>query len=146
MQKSIKMEAHKFADIYDRLQGQQHLQDIIKEHYYEAILRDLRDEAKEAKFHVLDTLNYAFKNVRIHQEEIYGRTLERTLLTFMKHSLFYQVIGHNKFGKIIYGFRGIIEQFYGNDWSDYYNEHYYSYITDIESDSDSEFYDCAENY
>ena len=140
--KSMRTEAEKFVNIYDRLNGQPHLQDIIKQHYYEDILRD---EAKEAKFHVLDTLNYAFKNARIHQEEIYGRTLERTFLTFMKHSLFYQVVGHNKFGPIIYGFKRIIEQFYGNDWSDYYNEHYYSYITDIESDSDSEFSDCMEN-
>ena len=123
------MEAHKFSKIYDKLEGQQHLQDIIKEHYYEAILRDLRDEAKEAKFHVLDTLNYAFKNARIHQEEIYGRTLERTLLTFMKHCLFYQVIGHNKFGPIIYGFKGILEQFYGNDWEEYY-QYEYGYSSD----------------
>ena len=40
------MDLHKFADIYDRLEGQPHLQDIIKEHYYEPILRDLRDNHK----------------------------------------------------------------------------------------------------
>ena len=40
------MEAHKFSKIYDRLNNQPHLQDIIKEHYYEPILRDLRDNHK----------------------------------------------------------------------------------------------------
>jgi hypothetical protein len=139
----MRTEAHKFVDIYDRLNDQPHLQDIIKQHCYEAILKE---EAKEAKFHVLDTLNYAFKNARIHQEEIYGRTLEKTMLTFMKHSMFYQVVRNGKHGPQIYGWHGIIEYFYGDDWNDYYNQHYYSYITDIESDSDSEFYDCVENY
>ena len=77
------MDLHKFADIYDKFEGQPHLQDIIKKHYYEDILRDLREEAKDAKFHLLDTLNYAFKNARQHQEHIYGCNDEDYLLKFM---------------------------------------------------------------
>ena len=132
MQKSIKMEAHKFADIYDRLQGQPHLQDIIKQHYYEDILRD---EAKDAKFHLLDTLNYAFKNARQHQQEIYGRDDEDYLLQFMRNSMFYEVIRNGKRGPIIYGWHGIIDKYYGNDWENYF-EYEFGYSTD---DSDSEF-------
>lgn len=124
MQKSIKMEAHKFSEIYDKLEGQQHLQDIIQQHYYEDILRDLRDEAKDAKFHLLDTLNYAFKNARQHQEHIYGCNDEDYLLKFMRHSMFYEVIRNDKFGPIIYGWHGIIEQYYGNDWEEYYKFEY----------------------
>ena len=38
------------------------------------------------------------------KEEIYGRTLEKTILSFMKHSLFYQVVRNGKHGPQIYGF------------------------------------------
>ena len=134
MQKLIKMEAHKFSLIYDRLEGQPYLQDIIKEHYYEPILRDLRDEANDAKFHLLDTLNYAFKNARQHQQEIYGRDDEDYLLQFMRNSMFYEVIRNGKYGVQIYGWHGIIEQYYGNDFNDYF-EYEYGYSSD---DIDSE--------
>lgn len=137
-----KMEAHKFSDIYDKLNNQPHLQNYIKEHYYGAIEKKLMEEAKDTKFHLLDTLNYGFKNVRQHQEEIYGKVLENSFLIFIKHSAFYQVIRNGKFGPQIYGFKGIIEQYYGNDWKDY---HEYEYLCNSESDSDIEFYDCMES-
>ena len=118
---------NKFASIYDKLNEQPHLQEIIRNYYYDGILKD---EAKDAKFHVLDTLNYAFKNARTHQKQIYGWIEdENCFLRFIRHSYFYQVIGNNKFGKVIYGFRGIIEEYYGNDWNDYYN---YEYESDSE--------------
>jgi len=120
------MEAQKFADIYDKLEEQPHLQDIIKQHYYEDILRD---EAKDAKFHLLDTLNYAFRNAREHQEEIHGYIDEDYLLKFMRRSVFYEVIGNGKLGPVIYGWHGIIDKYYGNYWQDYY-EYEYGYSTD----------------
>lgn len=115
---------NKFASIYDKLNEQPHLQEIIRNYYYDGILKD---EAKDGKFHVLDTLNYAYGNVRQHQEEIYGRVEEKDFLRFIKHSVFYEVIGNNKFGKVIYGFKRIIEQYYGSDWQEYYNYEYLDY-------------------
>ena len=130
---------NQFARIYDRLNEQPHLQAIIKQEVLEQLLKE---EAKDAKFHLLDTLNYAFKNVRKHQVQIYGRILERSFLTFMKHSMFYQVIGHNKFGPINYGFKGIIEQFYGSDFNDYFQ---YEYGPTSDSENDSEYLSCNDS-
>ena len=127
---------NKFASIYDKLNEQPHLQEIIRNYYYDGILKD---EAKDAKFHVLDTLNYAYGNVRQHQEEIYGCADEEDFLRFIMHSVFYEVIGNNKFGKVIYGFKRIIEQYYGSDWEEYYNYEYLDY-------SDSEEMNGYESY
>ena len=49
--------ANKYLDIYDKLNNQPHLQEIIRNYYYDDILNE---QARHAKFHVLDTLNYAF--------------------------------------------------------------------------------------
>tara|TARA_B100001094_G_C18139997_1_gene777278 strand:+ start:725 stop:1090 length:366 start_codon:yes stop_codon:yes gene_type:complete len=113
------------ANIYNKLNKQPHLQEIIRNYYYDGILND---QAKDAKFHVLDTLNYAFKNARTHQKQIYGWIEdENYFLRFIRHSVFYEVIRNGKLGPQIYGFRGIIEQYYGNDWNDYYNYEYDEY-------------------
>ncbi len=57
------MEAHKFSKIYDRLEGQPHLQDIIKEHYYEPILRDLRQQIQENHQKTIDEFKDIIKSV-----------------------------------------------------------------------------------
>ena len=66
-----------FADIYDRLNNQPHLQEIIKQKYYESVLTVQR---AHDLFQVNDTLSYAFNNVRTHQEEVYGSKNEDDLI------------------------------------------------------------------
>jgi hypothetical protein len=71
----------KFADIYDMLNEQPHLQEIIRQSYYDDVLRE---ESKENKSRVIDQLNYVFKNVRIHQIELFGDSDEEYILGTMK--------------------------------------------------------------
>ena len=119
--------ANKYLDIYDKLNNQPHLQEIIRNYYYDDILNE---QARHAKFHVLDTLNYAFNNAITHQKQIYGWIEdENCFLRFIRPPVFYEVIRYGKLGEQIYGFRGIIEQYYGNDWIDYYS---YEYGSDSE--------------
>ena len=115
------MEAQKFANIYDNLNSQPHLQEIIKNFYYDELLKE---EEKKNKFHVIDTLNYAFNNARRHQEQIYDTIDENYFLRFIRHSVFYEIIGKNKFGPIIYGFKGILQNYYGDDFNDYFKYEY----------------------
>ena len=118
----------KFSDIYDRLNNQPHLQEIIKQNYYESVLTVQR---KHDLWQVNDTLSYAFNNVRTHQEEVYGCADQNEFLRFMKHSVFYEIVGNNKFGPIRYGFKGVIEHFYGEDFVSFYDKY-----SDSEDDLD----------
>ena len=118
----------KFSDIYDRLNNQPHLQEIIKQNYYESVLTVQR---AHDLWQVNDTLSYAFNNVRTHQEEVYGCADQNEFLRFMKHSVFYEIVGNNKFGPIRYGFKGVIEHFYGEDFVSFYDKY-----SDSEDDLD----------
>ena len=120
-----------FADIYDRLNNQPHLQEIIKQKYYESVLTVQR---AHDLFQVNDTLSYAFNNVRKHQEEVYGCEDEADILRFMKDSVFYEIVGNNKFGPIRYGFKGVIEDFYGSEFVSFYDKY-------SDSEDDLEYYE-----
>lgn len=122
---------NQFADIYDRLNNQPHLQEIIRQYYYNDLLNLQR---KHDLWQVNDTLSYAFNNARKHQEEVYGfgcADQNDNLLRFMKNSVFYEIVGNNKFGPIRYGFKGVIEHFYGEDFVSFYDKY-----SDSEDDLD----------
>jgi len=123
---SFQTDLDKFAAIYDRLNSQPHLQDIIKQSYYDAVLTVQR---AHDLWHVNQTLSYVFNNVRTHQEEIYGFHDETDILRFMKQ--YYEIFGNNKFGPILYGFKGVIEHFYGEDFVSFYDKY-----SDSEDDLD----------
>ena len=114
----------KFASIYDRLNEQPHLQEIIRNYYYGEILRD---EAKENNVHVIDQLNYAYSNAKQHQKELYGSPDDDYMVQFMKENAnFSEIIRTTKKGKNIkYGLKGVFNEFYGNAWQDYY---YWEYL------------------
>ena len=115
---------HKFANIYDRLNAQPQLQEIIKSHYYAEILRD---QAKENNVHVIDQLNYAYSNAKKHQKELYGGPDDDNMLDFMKENgNFSEIIRTTNEGKNIkYGLKGVFNDFYGNSWVEFY---YWEYL------------------
>jgi len=115
---------HKFANIYDRLNEQPQLQEIIKSHYYAEILRD---QAKENNVHVIDQLNYAYSNAKKHQKELYGGPDDDNMLDFMKENgNFSEIIRTTNEGKNIkYGLKGVFNDFYGNSWVEFY---YWEYL------------------
>tara|TARA_B100000902_G_scaffold144944_1_gene142240 strand:+ start:106 stop:492 length:387 start_codon:yes stop_codon:yes gene_type:complete len=114
----------KFAVIYDRLNSQPDLQEIIKEKYYDTVLRENREKQQENHREVVDILNYSFSNVRQHQLALSNQVNENEIIVFLKEGgHYYEVIGPNK----LYGYRRAIEQFYGDDWEDYFEYEYGDY-------------------
>ena len=52
----------------------------------------------------------------------------------MKNSVFYEIVGNNKFGPIRYGFKGVIEDFYGSEFVSFYDKY-------SDSEDDLEYYE-----
>jgi len=114
----------KFAVIYDRLNSQPHIQEIIRKKYYDTLLGVLGEKQQENHREVVDILNYSFANVRQHQLAQTNEIYENEIIEFLRVAgNYYEVIAPNK----LYGYRRAIEQFYGDDWEDYYNYEYADY-------------------
>ena len=84
---------------------------------------------QENNHRVINQLNYAFKNVRIHQKELFGAPDEEYILGSMKElGGFDNIVRTTQNGNALkYGFRGIFNGFYGDDWADF---HYYQFMYD----------------
>ena len=109
-------------NVYDMLNLQPNIQDIIKQFYYDSICKE-----NQRKNHgeVVDILNYCFKNVREHQQLFHQVVDEDYILEFMlEEGNYYELTEKNK----IYGFKNTIEFFYGDDWLEYreyaYDDYY----------------------
>ena len=110
-----------FAAIYDRLNSQPHIQEIIRNKYYETVLGEKRQEDHRE---VIDILNYSFANVRQHMTAHWNEVDENEIIEFLREwGNYYQVIAPNK----LYGYMGAIEQFYGDDFLDYFSYEYGDY-------------------
>tara|TARA_B100001094_G_C17800726_1_gene609002 strand:- start:223 stop:594 length:372 start_codon:yes stop_codon:yes gene_type:complete len=110
-----------FAAIYDRLNSQPHIQEIIRNNYYDTLLGEKRQEDHRE---VIDILNYAFANVREHMTAHWNEVNENEMGEFLREAgHYYEVIGPNK----LYGYRRAIEQFYGDDFMDYFSYEYADY-------------------
>jgi hypothetical protein len=108
--------------IYDKLNCQPNLQDIIKQFYYDNICKE---NQRKNHAEVIDILNYCFKNVREHQQLYHQVVDEDYILEFMlEEGNYYELTEKNKF----YGFKNTIEFFYGDDWLEYreyaYDDYY----------------------
>ena len=82
-----------FCDIYDRLNEQPHLQEIIRQKYYWTILGE---EQKENHREVVDILNYTFCNVRRHHLGHWAEVNEKEIWEWLKEAANYFEVNVDK--------------------------------------------------
>ena len=100
---------HKMNKIYDLLNDQPHLQELIRDFYYKQM-------AKANYKLVIGQLDSAFKNCRQHMVEVIGECDEDEIIDFMVTNA---PGAYNKCN-LNYVFNG----FYGDDWQEYYSYEY----------------------
>lgn len=108
---------HKMSKIYDLLNDQPHLQELIRDSYYKLIRDSYYKQMAKANHNLaIGELDRAFTNCRQHMVEVIGEYDEDGIIDFMVTSA---AVAYNRCD-FKYVFRG----FYGKDWYDYYSYEY----------------------
>ena len=118
----------KMSKIYDLLNDQSELQELIRYYYYVSLIPEQRVKANHKL--VIGELDRAFTNCRLHMVEVIGEYDEDGIIDFM---VTMAPVAYNKCD-----FKYVFK-FYGDDWHDYYS---YEYLdpdyNDLFSESDDD--------
>ena len=119
---------HKMSKIYDLLNDQPHLQELIRDSYYKQMAKANHKQMAKANHKLaIGELDRAFTNCRLHMVEVIGEYDEDGIIDFMVTSAYNS------------DFRYVFRGFYGKDWYDYYS---YEYLdpdyNDLFSESDDD--------
>ena len=124
---------HTMTQVYDMLNLQPDLQELIKYFYYESIIQENRRKNYKS---VIDNLDSAFTNCRQHMQLKLGVCDEDYIINFMIEE--YYSAGEKR-GFYCQGYdeislRRVFNNFYGAEWLDYYYQEYL--VLDYSDESD----------